>query len=197
MRRTRPERSLTRIMRRIVSYFLQGLIILVPVGLTYWLLAGVFTAIDTWTRQQLRIPIPGAGFLAMIFVITTVGFLGSHFFTQRLVQAFEHFLDRLPVVKILHGALKDLMSAFVGPERRFDRPVMVDLQPGGAVRAVGFVTRDSLAQLGLPDSVAVYFPQAYNFAGQLAIVPRAAVTPIAVPSAEVMTFVVSGGVSGK
>jgi uncharacterized membrane protein len=88
------------------------------------------------------------------------------------------------------------MSAFVGPERRFDRPVIVDLSPGGGVRAIGFVTRDSLAAYGLADSVAVYFPQAYNFAGQLVVVPRAAVKAIDVPSADVMTFVVSGGISG-
>lgn len=184
-------------MRRIVSYFLHGLIILVPVGLTYWVLASSFTTIDSWTRQQLRIPIPGAGFLANIALVTAVGFLGSHFFTQRLLLVFQRLLDRVPVVKILHGALKDLMTAFVGPERRFDRPVLVDLHPGGAVRAMGFVTRDALPQYDLPESVAVYFPQAYNFAGQVVIVPRTAVTPINVPSADVMTFVVSGGVSGK
>jgi uncharacterized membrane protein len=184
-------------MKRLVSYFLQGLIILVPVGLTFWVLGGAFLAIDKWTGEQLRLPIPGAGFLATIALITLVGFLGSHFFTRRLIAAFESLLERLPVVKMLHGALKDLLNAFVGPERRFDRPVLVDLQPGGAVRALGFITRDSLANYGLPDSVAVYFPQAYNFAGQLVVVPRTAVTPLAAPSAEIMTFVVSGGVSGE
>lgn len=184
-------------MKRLVTYFLQGIIILLPVVLTFWVLGSVFLAIDQWVRQQIRIPIAGAGFLAAIVLVTLVGFLGSHFFTRRLVHAFERLLERLPVVKMLHGALKDLLNAFVGPERRFDQPVIVDLAANGAVRAVGFVTRGSLETYGLPDSVGVYFPQAYNFAGQLVIVPRAAITPLAIPSAEVMTLIVSGGVSGK
>jgi uncharacterized membrane protein len=185
-------------MKRLVAFFVQGLIFLLPVALTFWLLGGAFLAIDSWAREQLRLPLPrGMGFLLAIALITLVGFMASHFVTRRILDAFERVLERLPVVKMLHGALKDLLSAFVGPERRFDRPVLVDLQPGGAVRALGFVTRDSLPQYGLPESVAVYFPQAYNFAGQLVVVPRAAITPIDAPSADVMTFIVSGGVSGK
>jgi uncharacterized membrane protein len=183
-------------MKRLVSYFFQGLLFLLPIALTFWLLGGAFWSIDLWAREQLRIPIPGTGFLAALVLITAVGFLASHFFTRRLVLAFERLLDRLPVVKMLHGSLKDLLSAFVGPSRRFDRPVLVDLQAGGAVRALGFITRDTMAHYGLPDSLAVYFPQAYNFAGQVVVVPRSAVTPVEVPSADVMAFIVSGGISG-
>ena len=184
-------------MKRLVGYFLQGILVLLPILLTFWLLGGTFLAIDNWTRAQVPVLPPGTGFLAAMVAITLVGLFASNFFTRKLVLWFEGVLERVPVVKMLHGALKDLLNAFVGPERRFDRPVLVDLQPGGGVRALGFVTRDSLASYGLPDSVAVYFPQAYNFAGQLVVVPKTAVTPIPLPSAEVMTFIVSGGVSGK
>ena len=115
-------------MKRIAGYFLQGLIIVVPVALTFWLLGGVFLTIDEGVRQLTGrwLPgaaLPGVGMLAMLTLITLVGFLGSHFFTRRLVQAFGALLERVPVVKMLYGALKDLLSAFVGPERRFDRPV--------------------------------------------------------------------------
>ena len=96
--------------------------------------------------------------LAMLTLITLVGFLGSHFFTRRLVQAFGRLLERVPVVKMLYGALKDLLSAFVGPERRFDRPVTVTLSPGGGLRALGFITRDSLAHLGLAERRGGVFP---------------------------------------
>jgi uncharacterized membrane protein len=60
----------------------------------------------------------------------------------------------------------------------------------------GFVTRQGLGALGFPTHVAVYLPQSYNFAGQLIIVPSDQVEPIDVPSGELMTFIVSGGVSG-
>jgi uncharacterized membrane protein len=187
-------------MKRFVRYFVQGLIILVPIGFTFWLLASVFVAIDRWTGRQLDRLWPGAGFagagfVTMLVLITGTGFLGSHFFTRRLVQSFERLLDRLPLVKMLHGSVRDLMSAVVGPQRRFDRPVAVAVAQGA--RALGFVTHESLDSYGLPDHVAVYFPQAYNFAGQVLLVPRANVLALAAPSAEIMTFIVSGGISGK
>jgi uncharacterized membrane protein len=187
-------------MKRFVRYFVQGLVILVPIAFTFWLLASVFVTIDDWTGRQLDrlwqgAGFAGAGFFTMLLLITGTGFLGSHFFTRRLVQGFERLLDRLPLVKMLHGSVRDLMSAVVGPQRRFDRPVTVAL-PEGA-RALGFVTRESMTDYGLPDHVAVYFPQAYNFAGQVLLVPRSSVQPLEAPSAEIMTFIVSGGISGR
>jgi uncharacterized membrane protein len=189
-------------MKRIISTFVQGLIIVVPVALTFWLLGGVFVAVDQAMRRLLGtlLPgklLPGLGVVAMLGLILAIGFLSTHFFTRPLIRAFGRLMERVPVVKMLYGALKDLLNAFVGPERRFDRPVLVALPAAGGLRALGFVTRDSLAHLGLADDVAVYFPQSYNFAGQVLIVPRAALTPVQAPSADVMTFIVSGGVSGK
>jgi uncharacterized membrane protein len=184
-------------MQRLISYFLQGLVFLVPLGLTMWVVAGVFLAVDGWVRGEAKILFPGAGVLAMLIVVTLVGALSSLLFTRPLFVLFERLISRVPVVKIVYGAVKDLMSAFVGPERRFDRPVVVALDPAAHVRALGFVTRESLDPYGIPDGVAVYFPQAYNFAGQVVIVPRSAVIAVTAPASEVMTFIVSGGVSGK
>jgi uncharacterized membrane protein len=122
----------------------------------------------------------------------------SHLLSRRILGAFEALLDRLPLVKLLHTSVKDLMGAFVGDERRFDQPVAVELVPGSDVRSFGFVTRDSLAELGMgADVVAVYLPQSYNFAGQLVAVPRGRVQRIEGDAAEMMAFVVSGGVSGR
>jgi uncharacterized membrane protein len=185
-------------MRRALFYFVQGLVIVAPVALVTWLLGGILLAVDRWVRSYLLAGggIWGMGFLVAVALITLIGFLGSHFVTRGMREAFRSLLERVPLVKMLYGALRDLMNAFVGSERKFSRPVVVDLH-GKGVRALGFMTRDSLAHLGLTEEVAVYFPQAYNFAGQVLIVPRTAVTPLNTPSAEVMTFIVSGGVSGK
>jgi uncharacterized membrane protein len=190
-------RSMRMAMKRIVSYFVSGLIIVVPVALTLWLLGVLFVSLDSWTRVVLGAGVwPGTGLLVTFLFVTLVGFMGSHFFTRRFVQAFGRVLEKLPVVKMVYSSVKDMMNAFVGPERRFDRPVLVELQVGGSVRALGFITRDSLAHLGLADEVAVYFPQAYNFAGQVLVVRRTAITPLDAPATQIMTFIVSGGVSG-
>lgn len=184
-------------MRRLINYFLQGLIFLVPIILTLWAAGSTFLAIDGWIRRLMGSRIPGLGFLVMLAGVTLFGFLASNFFTRRLLQLFESLLDRLPLLRLLHSSVKDLMSAFVGEKRRFNRPVLVSLGGDGRLKAFGFVTRDDMNRYGLPDEVAVYFPQAYNFAGQVVVVPRSAVTPIAADSSEVMAFIVSGGVTGK
>jgi uncharacterized membrane protein len=184
-------------MRRLVYYFLQGLIFLVPIVFTLWAVGSAFLAIDGWIGRLIGAPIFGLGFAVMLVGVTVLGFLASNFLTRRLLQVFERLLDRLPLLKLLHTSIKDLMSAFVGEKRKFSRPVLVDLGGDGRLKAVGFVTRDSMEGFGRPDDVAVYFPQSYNFAGQVVIAPRAAVTAIEVDAKDAMAFIVSGGVTGK
>jgi len=75
-------------------------------------------------------------------------------------------------VKLLYTSIKDLIAAFMGEKKRFDQPVIVTLTPGGHAEAIGFVTRSSMEFIGLMDSVAVYFPQSYNFAGNLLVFPK-------------------------
>lgn len=184
-------------MRRLAYYFFQGLIFLVPILFTLWIAGSTFLAIDDWVRRVVHVPVPGIGFLLMLVAFTGFGFLASNFFTSRLLVFIERQLDRLPLLRLLHTSIKDLMSAFVGERRRFNRPVLVDMDAAGRIKVAGFVTRDSMANYGRPDDVAVYFPQAYNFAGQVVIVPRTAVTAIEGDSSDVMAFIVSGGVTGK
>jgi uncharacterized membrane protein len=177
---------------KLAAYFFRGLIFLVPIALTFWVFVKAFLKIDGW----LRLGVPGVGFLILLVVTTAFGFLLTNYLARRVLGAFERALDRLPFVKLLHTSVKDLMGAFVGEKKRFDRPVLVDLLPGGSGKAIGFITRESLTGLQLPDHVAVYLPQAYNFAGQLVIVRRDQVTPLEMTSADAMGFVVSGGISG-
>jgi len=107
----------------------------------------------------------------------------------------ERVMARLPFVRLLYSSTRDLLNAFVGEQRRFDKPVIVAPYPGGVARALGFVTQESLTSLGLPGHVTVYLPQSYNFAGALLIFPTSAVTTLDADSADVMAFIVSGGVT--
>jgi len=74
--------------------------------------------------------------------------------------------------------------------------VLVALAPDSSVKIMGFVTRGSMEAIGMTESVAVYVPQSYNFAGNVIVVPRDQLTPVAAESGSFMTFIVSGGVSG-
>jgi uncharacterized membrane protein len=139
--------------------------------------------------------VPGAGFVVTILAITLIGFLGPHLLSQTLIDGFEKLIERLPFVRLLYHSTKDLLNAFVGEKRRFDKPVIVALSADGAVRGFGFITQESLAALGLHDSVAVYFPQSYAFAGNTIVVPATRVMRLDAVSSDVMAFVVSGGVT--
>ena len=179
------------LMSRLLNYFFQGLVLLAPFAFTLYVCARLFTTIDGW----LGIPIPGVGFAATVVLITLFGFLASSFLTRRLMAMLEAMLNRLPFVRLLYSSTRDLLNAFVGEKRRFDKPVLVTPFPGGSARALGFVTQESLAAMGLLEQVTVYLPQSYNFAGSLLIFPTSAVEALDADSADVMAFIVSGGVT--
>jgi uncharacterized membrane protein len=176
---------------KLLNYFLKGIVLVAPLAFTVYVCVRLFTTIDGW----LGIPIPGVGFAITICLITIFGFLASNLLARGIVGALERILERLPFVRLLYSSTRDLLNAFVGEQRRFDKPVIVSPYPGGVARALGFVTQESLGALGLDGHVTVYLPQSYNFAGSLLIFPTSAVAPIAADSADVMAFIVSGGVT--
>lgn len=178
-------------MKQLLKYFLRGLVLIAPIGITLYICWVVFIAID----RLLPTPIPGAGFAITIAAVTLVGFLASNLLARSVLSIVERVLERLPFVRLLYSSTKDLLNAFVGEKRRFDKPVLVSLERAGSVKALGFLTQESLDLLGVADHVAVYMPQSYNFAGQVLIVPAAQIVRLPAASSDVMAFIVSGGVS--
>lgn len=176
---------------RLLRYFVRGCLVSVPLVITGWVVWTTLTFID----RLLPIGIPGVGIVVTLSLVTLIGLFTSNVVGKRVFQLTDRALSRMPLVKLLYTSIKDLIRAFVGDHKSFDQPAAVALTPGGA-RILGFVTRDGLHALGMPDFVAVYFPQSYNFAGQLAVVPRDQVELLDAASSEVMTFIVSGGISG-
>lgn len=183
----------------LAKYFLRGLIIVAPIAVTAIAVRWIFIEIDTWINVErlLNRKIPGAGLVLTAIAITLVGFLASNFATRWIFLAVENLLERTPLVKLVYTSLKDIVGAFVGEQKKFNRPVMVALTKGGDVATIGFVTRSGLTELGLSDHVAVYVPQAYNIGGNVVVVPSGHVKPLDAEPAKVMTFIVSGGVTGE
>ena len=179
-------------MKKLTTYFFRGLLFLTPIAVTMYILYFVFSKVD----QIFRFKIPGLGFLLTLVVVTTIGFLVSTFLARGVANVIDNLFRRMPIIKMIYSSIKDLVNAFVGDQKRFDRPVMVRVLPGSGVQIMGFVTRESLENIGMAESIAVYVPQSYNFAGNVIVVPRAHVTPLDIESGKVMAFIVSGGVSG-
>ncbi len=187
----RPKTAAQGVARRLLTYFLRGLVFLTPVGITAYICVVVFNTIDGW----LGLSIPGAGFAISLGLITLFGFLASSFITRSLISALDDLLERLPFVRLLYSSTRDLVNAFVGEKRRFDKPVIVELFPGGNARALGFVTQDALGQRGMDGYVSVYMPHSYNFSGQMYLFPVSAVSGVDANSSDMMAFIVSGGVT--
>ncbi len=179
-------------MQKFLTNFLKGLLVLVPLMVTTYVLYFIFIKID----GLLHLRWPGLGFVITILFVSIVGFLASNIFFKKFMEYMERALTRLPLVKILYFSIKDLINAFVGEKKSFNRPVVVTLIPEGGIKILGFVTQESLDFPGTENYVSVYLPQSYNYSANLILVPRDRITPLpAQDSAKVMTFIISGGVS--
>lgn len=180
-------------MRFLVKSFFEGLLVVVPVAITAYVTWSIAVALDGILGIEGTF---GPGLLIVIALVTAAGAITSNVLGSKLVGLFERVLDRIPVVKLIYKAVKDLISAFAGEKKSFDKPALVTLLPGGSAKAMGFITRESAENVGLADHMAVYMPHSYAFAGQVLLFPSDQVTPVDVNPADFMALIVSGGVSG-
>ena len=176
-------------MNWIVKNFLRGLVIVVPVAVTIWVIVRAFNAVD----RLVEFKYPGIGFVIIVGGTLLVGVLASNFIGRRFVALTHAIFNRAPLVRIIYASIKDLLEAFVGDQKRFDRPVAVSINDG--VMTLGFMTQDDLSFLAMPERVAVYLPFSYSMSGTVVVVDASRVTPLAADSASVMALIVSGGVS--
>jgi uncharacterized membrane protein len=196
---------MNRIFRALINYFIKGLLIVVPLGaaffLIFWAVASIDNALNLsdilWVNSKTGKPvyIPGLGILNVVVVILIAGILVTNVITDPIKSWFRRWLNRLPIFKFLYSSIKDLTEAFVGEEKKFNEPVLVEVNEFG-LKKIGFLVQKDLKIIDLPGEVAVYFPYSYSFAGQVVIVSADKVKPIDKTAAEVMKFVISGGVSG-
>ena len=175
---------------RYLKYFFRGLLIIVPLALTIYI---IIVCIQ-WLDNLIPMRFPGVGLLIILFTITFFGYLGSTLMVRPIFDFLERLIIRLPLANIIYTSLKDLMSAFVGDKKKFNTPIVVKMSEN--LYRLGFMTQEDMAALDQPGLAAVYFPHSYNFSGNSYLVPRENVRVLKnVNSAEVMKFIVSGGVS--
>ena len=179
-------------MKKLTGYFLNGLLIFVPIagtiGLVEWALGFI--------GDLMPFSLLGLDLLLLLLLIMVTGVLASNYLGSKFLSLVDTLFQKVPVVKMLYSALKDMIEAFAGSKKSFDKPVLVELIENGP-KAMGFITRENTDYLGIQGHVAVYMPQSYNFAGQVLIFPASRVTPLKLCSGEVMATIVSGGVSGE
>jgi len=176
-------------MKKLLGYFFQGLLYLVPMAATIYVVWKAVVFVDSLVHTE----IPGLGLLIILVSVTLIGFLGGTLLAKQVFN-INKILDRIPLIKIIYTSVKDLLSAFVGKKKRFTEPVLVKME--GEVERIGFITQKDLTHLGISENkIGVYIPFSYAVTGNLIIVPKNNVTPINGSSADIMKFIISGGVT--
>ena len=186
-------------MKRLINYFLQGLLYVAPLGITIYMIYLAFAFVDgvlgPLIEKTLKFSIPGLGLVLMLFLITFLGFIGQTVFAQPVKLVIERLLKRAPILHMVYTSVRDFMEAFVGKEKKFNQPVRVIVNFYPEVERFGFITQHDLSELHIKDKVAVYFPYSYGFNGEVLLVTPDTVFSVDIPAGEMMKFIVSGGVT--
>jgi uncharacterized membrane protein len=188
---------------KLLQYFLQGLLVIAPVTVTayaiYWVVSTIDNLVPLFTEKgpdgQVYVQNYGLGFLLVIAVICLIGYLSSFFLQLKLFSMFDRFLEKTPGVRFIYSTVKDFFAAFAGEKKKFDKPVLANIDDNDVWR-VGFITQGDMADFGFTDYVAVYIPASYSIAGNVYLLPANRVKPITnVNSTDAMKFAISGGVT--
>lgn len=184
---------MSQIIKALATYFIRGLLVVLPTALTLFALYELFILLDELIPFH---PFPGSGILSLFLIITFLGVLANSLIAKPIASAFKKGLNKAPLIKTIYDSILDLTKAFVGPKRKFNHAVMVRLSSESNIRKLGFVTSEDLSSIGLDsEHVAVYLPHSYAFSGVVHIVRKEDITPLNAKASDVMKFIVSGGVT--
>ncbi len=186
-------------MKKITQYFLQGVLLVAPVAIILYILYALFVTFDGWLTGTLEpligFSLPGLGLVILFVSLTVLGFAGQTALLVPLKKIAKKIIEKIPILNLLYSSLNDFFSAFVGKEKKFNTPVKVLFNKENNLWKLGFVTRETMDEIGNNELSAVYFPHSYNFSGELYLIPSDRVTQLDISPAEAMKFIVSGGVT--
>jgi len=188
-------------MKKIINYFLQGLLFIVPISVTIFTVVWSFRKIDDILGLYLNkkfpdFDVPGIGFVVLFILITLIGMGGNKLISSPFNSLFKKILEKAPLLKTIYTSVKDLMKTFVGGKKGFDQAVLVKIYENSTIERLGFITNEDLNKLNISKGkVLVYLPHSYAISGQLFVVEKKNLTLIDSSSSDIMKLIVSGGVT--
>jgi len=192
-------------MKTIGRTFLRGLLVVVPVTVTLYILYWAGSAAEASLGPALRRVIreewyrPGMGVGAGLVLVFIIGILMNIWLFRRLFRLVDKLLDKIPLVKTLYGSTRDLLGLFGDSDKPAPQQVVMVNVAGAKV--MGFVTREDFTDLpagiGGMDTVAVYVAMSYQLGGLTLMVPRSTVEPVAMKMEDAMRFALTAGVPVK
>ena len=193
-------------MKKIGTLFLRGLMPVLPIALTLYLIYWLATFAESVLGKAIQFVIgakyyPGMGVLAGFLITLGIGVLLRIWIFRKVFALGEALLQEIPGIKSLYGSIRDLVGFFdASKQKEFDKTVMVSVGDDDT-RLMGLVTREDFADLpeGIGDeqTVAVYLPMSYQLGGFTVMVPRAKIRPIDMKVDQAMQFVLTAGVSAE
>ena len=190
-------------MKSIGRIFLTGILTILPILATIYLVVWLFAAAERFLGKQLLLLMPdeyyraGMGLLAALVLVFLVGLLMRAWLFRQLVKLGESLLLRIPLIKVVYRALKDLFGLFSDDKNSESLQVVSVLLPGTEMRLLGFLTRSDFSDMpkgvGNEDEVAVYLPMSYQVGGYTVLIPRSRITPVPMSREEAMRFVLTAG----
>lgn len=189
-------------MSQFSKIFFRGLITLLPIAVTIYIIYSAVVILENLLGSLLRqiFPhyIPGIGFLLILVLIFIFGLMLNNLLTAKLFLAIENKLVQVPFIKAIYSPLRDLMNLFnKSNSQNMKGVVIVKMGPLGAM-ALGIITRENFKDLPLndlsKDKVAVYFPLSYGLGGMTFMIPRDMITPIDMPLERAMSLAITGWV---
>jgi uncharacterized membrane protein len=195
-------------MSRIRTYLLTGLLVLVPLALTVWVITFILSAVDNWLpkawqpRALFGFDIPGFGFVTVILLVFLVGLLAHNFIGRQVVTAWNSLLNRIPVVRGLYNGIKQVSDTLFSENGNAFREAVLVQYPHQGLWTIAFVTgkpsgevAERLHEIGKDDLVSVYVPTTPNpTSGFFLMLPRADTLPLAMSVDEALKYIISMGV---
>ena len=131
--------------KKILQYFMQGILLVAPVAIVVYILYTLFVMIDGWLNNHLEpvfgFSIPGLGILFLFISLTFLGFLGQTAVLKPLKRTAGKLLRKIPLLHLLYSSISDLFSAFMGKEKKFNTPVKVLFNKENNIWKLGFITK--------------------------------------------------------
>ncbi len=182
--------------------FGRGVVVIVPLAITYWVLKSLFLTIDDIISpifdQVLHQHIPGLGFISMFVLIMVVGILSRNLIGVAVFKFFEKIIFTIPLARTIYSAMRDLFSAFQpGKKGKSFRQVVLIEYPRPGLSTIGFVTNEFSIRNATPHSelVSVYILNPPNpTSGVLVLVPRSEIQVLNMTVEEGLKLALSGGI---
>lgn len=191
-------------MKSLSNVLMKGLAAVLPIGLTIYFVWWLAATAESLMRRLITLVLPeqhyypGMGILVGLVLLFLAGTALNAYFVRRTLLFWEEQLQRIPVVKTVYSAVRDIARLLPAAGKKRDLQSVVIYQVGDA-RLLGFVTRDDLpeleAQAGGVDLVAVYIPMSYTIGGYTIFVPKTAVQPLDMPIEAAMRLALTGGMA--